>query len=62
MQMLKDMYTYSSVTVHLDKESETIRTKRGVRLGTPSHRAVHGNTGEHIIRLNCGNKGVKIDG
>ena len=34
---MKDIYTDSSVTVHLHKESEKIRIKRGVRQGTPSH-------------------------
>ena len=30
-EILKDIYMDSSVTVHLRKESETIRIKRGVR-------------------------------
>ena len=38
IEILKDIYTDSSVTVHLHKESEKIRIKRGV----------HGNIGEHI--------------
>ena len=39
IEILKDIYYYtdSSVTVHLHKESAKIRTKRGVRQGTPSH-------------------------
>ena len=37
IEILKDIYTDSSVTVHLHKESENIRIKRGVRQGTPSH-------------------------
>ena len=37
IEILKDIYTDSSVTVHLHKESEKIRIKRGVRQGTPSH-------------------------
>ena len=41
-----DIYTDSSVTVHLHKESEKIRIKRGVRQGDTQ--AVHGNIGEHI--------------
>ena len=36
-EIIKDIYTDSSVTVHLHKESEKIRIKRGVRQGTPSH-------------------------
>ena len=37
IEILKDIYTDSSLTVHLHKESEKIRIKRGVRQGTPSH-------------------------
>ena len=37
IQILKDIYTDSSVTVNLHKESEKIMIKRGVRRGTPSH-------------------------
>ena len=49
IEILKDIYTDSSVTVHLHKESENIRIKRGVRRGdTISPQAVHGNIGEHI--------------
>ena len=33
IEILKDLYTDSSVTVHLHKESEKIRIKRGVRQG-----------------------------
>ena len=33
MDILKDIYTHSSVTVHLHKESEKIRIKRGERQG-----------------------------
>ena len=33
IEILKDIYTDSSVTVHLHKESEKIRIKRGVRQG-----------------------------
>ena len=38
-EILKYIYTDSSVTLHLHKESEKIRIKRGVRQGggTPSH-------------------------
>ena len=49
IEILKDIYVDSSVTVHLHKESEKIRIKRGVRQGdTISLKAVHGNIGEHI--------------
>ena len=37
IDIMKDIYTDRSVTVHMHKESETIRIKRGVRQGTPSH-------------------------
>ena len=37
IEILKDIYTDSSVTVRLHKESEKIRIKIGVRQGTPSH-------------------------
>ena len=37
IEILKDIYTDSSVTVQLHKESEKIRIKRGVRQGAPSH-------------------------
>ena len=37
IEILKDIYTDSSVTVHLHKESEKMEIKRGVRQGTPSH-------------------------
>ena len=33
IEILKDIYTDSSVTVHLHKESEKIGIKRGIRLG-----------------------------
>ena len=48
IEILKDIYTDSSVTVHLHKESEKIRIKRGVRQGTPSHPSCPRNIGEHI--------------
>ncbi len=37
IEILTDIYTESSVTVHLHKESDKIRINRGVRQGTPSH-------------------------
>ena len=37
IEILKDLYTNSSVTVHMHKESEKIRIKIGVRQGDTSH-------------------------
>ena len=37
IEILEYIYTDSSVTVHLHKESEIIRMKRGARQGAPSH-------------------------
>ena len=61
--IMKDIYTDSSVTVHLHKESETIRIKRGVRQGTPSHPSCsRQHCMESVFRsLNLENKGVKIE-
>ena len=56
-------YTDSSVTVHLHKESEKIRIKRGVRQGDTISPKLFTATLESIFRrLNWENKGVKIDG
>ena len=55
--------TDSSVTVHLHKESEKIRIKRGVRQGDTISAKLFTATLESIFRrLNWENKGVKIDG
>ena len=70
IEILKDIYTDSSVTVHLHKEGEKIRIKRGVRQGdTISPKlltaiiAGYAATLESIFRwLYWENKGVKIDG
>ena len=63
IEILKDIYTDSSVTVHLHKESEKIETKRGVRQGDTISPKLFTATLESIFRrLNCENKGVKIDG
>ena len=62
IEILKD-YTDSSVTVHLHKESEKIRIKRGVRQGDTISPKLFTATLESIFRrLNWENKGVKIDG
>ena len=59
----RHLYTDSSVTVHLHKESEKIRIKRGVRQGDTISPKLFTATLESIFRrLNWENKGVKIDG
>ena len=51
------------MTVHLHKESEKIRTKRGVKQGDTISRKLFTVTLEGIFRrLNWEYKGVKIDG
>ena len=51
------------MTVHPHKDSETIRTKRGVRQGDTISPKLFTATLESIFRrLNWENKGVKIDG
>ena len=51
------------MTVHLNKESETIRIKRGVRQGDTISPKLFTATLESIFRrLNWENKGVNIDG
>ena len=63
IEILKDIYTDSSVTVHLHKESEKIRIKRGVRQGDTISPKLFTATLESIFRrLNWENQGVKIDG
>ena len=60
---MKDIYTDSSVTVHLHKKSEKIRINRGVRQGDTISPKLFTATVESIFRrLNWENKGVKIDG
>ena len=61
--ILKDIYTDSSVTVHMHKDSEKIRIKRGVRQGDTISPKLFTATLESIFRrLNWENKGVKIAG
>ena len=63
IEILKDIYTDSSVTVHLHKESEKVRIKRGVRQGDTVSPKLFTATLESVFRrLNRENKGVKIDG
>ena len=63
IEILKDIYADSSVTVHMHKESETIRIKRRARQGdTISPKQLLTATFESIFRrLNRENKGVRID-
>ena len=62
IEILKDLYTDSSITVHLHKESEKIRIKRGVRQGDTISPNLFTATLESIFRrLNWENKGVKLD-
>ena len=57
IEILKDIYTDSSVTVHLHKESEKIRIKRGVRQGDTISPKLFTATLESIFRrLNWENK------
>ena len=63
IQLMKDIYTDSSVTVYLHKESEKINIKRGVRQGDTISPKLFASTLESIFRrLNWENKGLKIDG
>ena len=63
IEILKDIYTDSSVTVHLNKESGQIRIKRGVRQGDTISPKLFTATLESIFRrLNWENKGMKIHG
>ena len=63
IEILKDIYTDSLVTVHLHKESEKIRIKRGVRQGDTISPKLFTAILESIFRrLNWENTGVKIDG
>ena len=63
IEILKDIYTESSVTVHLHKEIAEIGIKRGVRQGDTISPKLFTATLETIFRkLNWENKGLKIDG
>ena len=62
IQLMKDIYTDSSVTVYLHKESEKINLKRGVRQGDTISPKLFTSTLESIFRrLNWENKGLKTD-
>ena len=61
IEILKDIYTDSSVTVHMHKESEKIRIKRGVRQGDTISPKLFTATLESIVRrLNWENKSVYL--
>ncbi len=61
LEILKDIYTDISVTVHLHKESEKIRIKRGVGQWDTTSPKLFTATLESIFRrLNWENKGVRI--
>ena len=63
IEILENIYTDSSVTVHLHKEIEKIRFKRGVRQGDTISPTLFTATLESIFRrLNLEKKDVKIDG
>lgn len=63
IELLKDIYTNSTVTVHLQKETEKIKIKRGVRQGDTISPKLFTATLESIFRkLNWETKGLKIDG
>ena len=62
IEILKDIYTDSSVTVHLHKETEKIGIKRGVNRGHHLTQAVHPTLESIFRRLIWENKGVKVDG
>ena len=63
IEILKDIYTDSSVTVLLHKESEIIKIKKGVRQGDTVSPKLFTATLEIIFRrFNWENKGLKIDG
>ena len=62
IEILKYVYTDSSVTVHLHKESEQIRIKRGVRQGDTSPKLFTASSESILRRLKWENNGVNIDG
>ena len=63
IEIMKNIYPDSSVTVHLHKEIEKIRIKRGVRQGDTISTKLFTATLESIFRrLNWENKGLEIDG
>ena len=64
IEILKYIFTDSSVTVHMHKESEKIRIKRVERQGDTISPKLFTATLEStfIRRLNWENKSVKIDG
>ena len=60
IEILKDMYTDSPVTVHLHKESD--KNQDQDRSKTGGHhltQAVYGNIAEHILKVKLGEQGRK---
>lgn len=63
IELLKEIYTESTVTVHLHKESDKIQIKRGVRQGDTISPRLFTATLENIFRsLDWEEKGIKING
>ena len=59
IEILKGIYTDSSVTVHLHKESEKIRIKRGVRQGDTISPKLFTATLESKTEVKLGEQGRK---
>ena len=63
IELLKEIYTNSSMTVHLHKESNKINTRRGVRQGATISPKLFTSALESIFRLlTWETRGLKIDG
>ncbi|KAK2174678.1 hypothetical protein NP493_781g01024 [Ridgeia piscesae] len=60
IELLKEMHTNSTMTVHLHKESNTFNIRRGARQGDT--KAVYGSTRKPIRRQTWETIGLKIDG
>ena len=62
IELLKEIYTNSSMTVHLHKESNKISTRKGVRQGDTIWPKVFTTALESISqRLSWESRGLKID-
>ena len=63
IELLKDIYTNSSMTVHLHKECNKINIRRGVRQGDIISPKLFTATLESIFRrLTWETRGLKLDG
>ncbi len=63
IELLKEIYTNSSITVHLHQESNKINTRRGVRQGDTIWPNLFTAALERIFRrLIWETRGLKIDG